>query len=338
MYAPRAVLRRALPLVALLAAASPARADEPPPPPPPSAPPPAPPANAAAEAKARGDAAMKKLEYELALREYEDAYKLGKDPAVLYNMGRAYQGLTRYPESLDKLEAFAREASADVRAKVPKLVELLAEVRAKVSTLAIRSNVRAKILLRSARIGEAPLVAFRTNAGTATLEVEADGYRPVKREITLPGGGTLDLEINLLPLKDSGTLAIRANVEGATVVVDGEGAGQTPTELVVKAGEHTILLKKTGYDDLRTKAVVLADENKVLDLKLQKSAGFFEQPWFWLGLGVATGGGVALTIALLTERPPDSGDIPPGQVSSPLRRSQQSLVVVPPILIPVARF
>src|SRR5437899_856477 len=56
--------------------------------------------------KKRGDDAMDSLRYADALAAYSEAYSLSKDPALLYNKGRADQALGDYPSALQELERF----------------------------------------------------------------------------------------------------------------------------------------------------------------------------------------------------------------------------------------
>ena len=51
----------------------------------------------AAQMKAAGDAAMDKLRFADAVDAYQQAFTLAHEPAVLYNLGRALEGLGSYP-------------------------------------------------------------------------------------------------------------------------------------------------------------------------------------------------------------------------------------------------
>ena len=70
------------------------------------------PANAAraAELKKTGDDAMDSGRPADAVSAYTQAYALSKDPALLYNRGRALQGIAEYPQALEQLEAFEQQA------------------------------------------------------------------------------------------------------------------------------------------------------------------------------------------------------------------------------------
>ena len=153
----------------------------------------------AADLKKKGDDAMDALRYDEALAAYTQAYELGHDPAILYNRGRLHQARGEMPAAVDDLERFEREASPDLRAKVPKLSELLAEVRAKVSTLGIHCNVDgARVMVRGVVVGTTPLENVRLNSGAATLEVLAPGYTAYRRDLALAGGGSNVVDVVLV--------------------------------------------------------------------------------------------------------------------------------------------
>ncbi|MBX3198652.1 MAG: tetratricopeptide repeat protein [Labilithrix sp.] len=130
---------------------------------------------------------------------YKRAYTISSDPALLYNQARALESMGDYPEALDQLEAFDREAPPDVRAKVPKLDELAADLRARTATIHVTTNVPlAHLYIRGKDSGTIEREAnVRARAGDASVRIEADGYEPFARDVTLPGGGAIDLDATL---------------------------------------------------------------------------------------------------------------------------------------------
>lgn len=276
----------------------------------------------AAELKKQGDDAMVTLRYADALAAYEGSYAIVPDPALLYNKGRALQALARFPEALEQLEAFAAQASPKLKARVPALAELIAEVRSKVSTLALTCNVAgARVLLNSKVIGVTPLSGpIKVNAGAATMEVEAEGHFPFRKKVELPGNGELAVEARLTSRSTTGILVVRSPVAGARVSVDGRPVGAAPAEASLRAGTHTLVVERDGYEAARTTAVVVAGERKQVTIPLERTKPLVARWYFWAGVGAVVVGGAVLTGALITERSPGSGDIPPGQVSAPLLR------------------
>ncbi|MEO7330491.1 MAG: PEGA domain-containing protein [Minicystis sp.] len=311
---------RALLLVALIAlagAARPAHAQQPPPPVSAADDPSADlPAQAAARKKA-GDQAMEALQYADALAAYSDAFSITKDPALLYNMGRALQALNRFPEALDKLEAFDAKASAELKAKVPRLPKLIAELKARVSTLIVHTNVEgARVLVRSTVVGKAPLAApLRLASGPAEVEIEADGYFPAKKSVKLEGGAELRVDLDLFSKASTGVLAVKASSPNAEVLVDGRRIGVAPVELNVPKGTHRITVRHNDYRLYETSAVVDPGSTRTVNVTLQ-SKSVVTRWWFWTGVGAVALAGAAVTIVAVSERAPDTGTIAPGQLST----------------------
>jgi len=249
---------------------------------------------AGAALKKKGDAAMDKLDYEGAIAAYADAYGRAKDPAVLYNKGRAHQALAQFPEALRELELFAKEAPPALKAKVPKLDELIAEIRAKVSTLVVRCKVKsARILVRD-RV--APVdTAFQLQAGTARIEVSAEGYHPYRKEVTLPGGSELTVDVELELKSTTGVLTVKSPIPSADVLVDDKPAGKAPAQVVVPAGTHRVLVRSEGYEEATVSAVVEAGGTREVTVTLEKRPGITSRWWFWTGVSVVVVGGTVLT-------------------------------------------
>lgn len=276
----------------------------------------------AVDLKAQGDEAMQRIDYERALDLYNRAYSLEPSPALLYNRGRAYEALARYPEALEQLQAFERDAPPELKSRVKKLDELLARVRIRVSELDVRCNVNgARVLLRAKVLGTTPFAKpLWVNAGKAVIEVNADGYQPFKQTVTLTGGGKVSLVAKLLSKSSSGLLIVNSPIAGATVFVDGKRLGAVPVQMALPAGRHRVVVRHPDYDEADTSVEMAAGARNEISVPLDKPPGLLSRWWFWTGVGVAVVGGAVLTYALLTERDPDTGDMAPGQVAGPLVR------------------
>lgn len=276
---------------------------------------------AAAELKKKGDAAMVSLRYEEAITAYKKAYGITGDPALLYNSGRALQGLGQFPEALEQLEAFKKQASPALRARVPALESLITEVRSKIASVLVISNAKgARILVRSKVVGTTPLGGpIKLNAGPALVEVEAEGYVPFKQTVDLPGGGDIEIEAKLSFKSKMGLLTVRSPVAGARVFIDGKPAGNVPAERSLRAGPHKIVVEREGYETAETTAVVNAGDKKQISIELKEKTSVFKRWWFWASVGAVVVGGAVVTSALIIEGPADTGDFSPGQISAPLR-------------------
>lgn len=270
----------------------------------------------AADIKRRGDEAMDSGRPADALAAYSEAYALSKDPALLYNKGRALQALTEYPQALAELESFEKQAPPEMKARVPGLAKMIDELRARVTKLNIACDVDgAQVRLRDRTIGRCPMLEpVVVNAGKATLEVTADGYNPWQRGVDLAGGATANYDIHLVAKNSAGILVVTSSTPSAEVAIDGKPSGMAPLETTVPAGTHTVELRRDGYKPMKTSAVIGAGEKKQVDVTLESEPGILSKWWFWTGIGVVVAGTAAVLIAVNVEKEAESGTVPPGRV------------------------
>lgn len=70
----------------------------------------------------------------------------------------------------------------------------------------------------------------------------------------------------------SGRLSVGSEPSGADIEVDGSFVGNTPSEVQVSDGEHTISVKKAGFTKWERKLKVSAGSNIHLNAELQKES------------------------------------------------------------------
>ena len=276
----------------------------------------------AADLKKQGDAAMESLRYADALGAYAQAYALTKDPALLYNQGRAQQALGNFPDALADFDRFSKEAGPELRARVPQLDELMADVRKHVAELAIKCDVRgARVLVRDKIAGTTPLSApLQMDAGYAVVEVDAEGYETYRRNVDLQGGSQTVLDVTLVLKKLTAILHVESTAASAEVFVDGTPMGNAPIETTVQPGQHKVAVHRAGFEDTVSTIEVLAGERKDVTLEPQRNAPITAKWWFWTGIGVVVVGGAVTTAALLISKPHGTGDsFSPSTISAPLR-------------------
>jgi hypothetical protein len=192
----------------LAGALAPARAAAQAPPDP--TPPAAQPAPQTDEAKSRldelrrlGDDAITARRYADAIAYYEQALQLSPEPKLLYNIARAYEGVGRYPNALASLLRFKTEAPSELLQQVPNLDKRIAALRARVTAVTVNVNApAARVLVRNQVVGttprEGPLVVS-IESGRAAVEILVDGYLPYHKDVELPGGGSVVLDVQLVP-------------------------------------------------------------------------------------------------------------------------------------------
>lgn len=237
------------------------------------------------QVKAKADIAMEEGNFIEGLALYRAAYMISPQPALLYNMGRAEERLGLYTDALRNLEQFSRIASPDLKSRVPKLGELLAEVRAHVALVTLHSNVAgARVVLRGRYVATTPVKwALVTTGGKATFDVSADGYLPYQKEVVLEEGKNTPIEVTLVPK--------------GTPVLAAKGTDISAADAKTAPASHT---------------------RAEMPAKEEQSRPITSKWWFWTGIGVGVMGGIALTAVLLTEGSAPTGDL--GQTSAPLLR------------------
>lgn len=162
---------------------------------------------------------------------------------------------------------------------------------------------------------------IRINAGTADLEVVAEGYVPYRKTIDLPKAGELVVDVVLVAREARGQLVVASTPDGADVSIDGKQFGRAPAEAQLAPGNHVIVVRLSGFREQKTSAVVVEGERRRIDISLEAKPPITQTWWFWTGIGAVVVGATVTTLvyALTTERDAGRGDIPPGQVAGPLR-------------------
>lgn len=277
----------------------------------------------AAELKKRGDDAMDSGRPADALGAYIEAYTLSREPALLYNKGRALQSLGEYPQALEELAAFERTAPAELKARVPGLSRTIAELRARVTTVSIACDTMgARVRFRDRTLGTCPLPpTLVVVSGRGMLEVTAEGYFPYLREVDLPPGGVASLDVRLASKATSGVLVVKSNVANTEVAIDGKGFGMVPIEASLAAGSHVVELHREGYRSVKTNAVLGPGERREVEVPLDPEGTVFGKWWFWTGVGLVVVGGVVTAVALTSEKSAEPGTVPPGVVTGGLGRA-----------------
>jgi hypothetical protein len=232
-------------------------------------------ATRASELKARGDKAIGEMQYTEALAAYDEAYRTDPTWEVLFNRGRAYQFLGRYPEALDDFDRFSREATPAVRAKVPGIDRIVADVRGRVAFLTVRSPVAgATVVLGDRVLGTTPLPPrIGVTAGTVVLKATAPGREPSERSLTLEGGGKeVQIELILAPAGD-GILRIESGTPGAIASVDGRRIGAVPVDVPSAPGEHEVTLEREDYESASQRARVDPGKTRLVRFDLVEEPG-----------------------------------------------------------------
>ena len=260
---------------------------------------------AAAEADARrhfeSGAAMFQLEnYDGALAEFQESYRIRPVPVVLFNIAQTFKILFRYTEAIDAYEEYLRteeQIPADRRQAVRRTI---ADLRRAVASISFDVDVDGTMISVDGReVGRSPLgEAVRLAAGTRRVQAEHDGYVTVRLELAVVGGRSRTVRILMPPADTAATLHVRASQPGSRVRIDGLDLGDAPVERSLGPGGHMVEVVADGFETYRRELVLTPRQRRDIVAELERERGLFERWWFWTGVGAVVAGGVILAVAL----------------------------------------
>jgi formylglycine-generating enzyme required for sulfatase activity len=130
----------------------------------------------------------------------------------------------------------------------------------------------ARVRLDGQEVGRTPLTVD-VNEGSRRVELRLDGYKTHFTRIRVAAGEPYALPVvELTPAEAK--LVLHSQPPGATVTVNGEYGGETPTELFLPPGSnHTLELSKAGYEPARHAVVLESGSVRRLDVKLDGRYG-----------------------------------------------------------------
>lgn len=289
------------------------------------------PARAASEAEAReaflrGVALVRAERWSEALAEFDRSVVGRPHPVTFYNMALCHRALGRPVRAVFALER-ALSGEGDDRLGEDKTVEataLLAELRAKraFAVLSVKTSETGITVDGQPleRIGEASIPSLSPGAPSAisaekirlvldpgrhTLRIVRDGHEAWVHEETFGPGETKDFAVSLQLLPS--VLAVRANVDGARLVVDEKPLGLLPQLIERPFGPHRIEVTRGGYSPFVTEVVLRPGaRTDVLATLRPEKVPLTKKWWFYAGIGAVVTA-VGVTTYALT-RPTEKAD------------------------------
>ena len=203
----------------------------------------------------RGVALSQEHSYNAAMVEFQRAFELTRNPAVLFNISATHELTGHYVEALDAMLDFERLAPADtVSSRRAEVTAALGRLRGRVGTIMIRFDA-AGLSVRIDNLERAVTEArtgLRVPAGRHRISLSAPHFSPREEEVDIAGGSTVVLSEPLVP--ERAFMAVECNVTGAEVLVDGHPVATTPTTspLPVPEGVHHVMIRRPGFNVYET--------------------------------------------------------------------------------------
>ena len=107
--------------------------------------------------------------------------------------------------------------------------------------------------------------------GRHVIWVGAPGSVPQTLDVNVPAEGTAEIKAALVPRPPpTGALVVRANVDGALIIVDGKESGFTPGVVEgVTVGKHSVAIDAEGRERFTRDVDVTANERSFVDAHLR---------------------------------------------------------------------
>jgi hypothetical protein len=270
--------------------------------------------------KEQGDRAMESGDYATAAVAYEKGNQVQHHPVFDFNRARSLQGMGRMAEALEVIERFDREASPELRSKVPGYEELLSQLRNNVGELILDGKrVDAIVTINGQTRGQfVPGKPVKCDVGIVELLVKADGYQPISQRVTITAGEAHTVRISWRRVDERAKIRLTTSFPATRVWVDNKLIGQTPIELKLSPGKHRLRLEHPDALPLQTEILTFAHESREINLEMARPSPLWTRWWLWAGAATLATGIIVTGIVLSTTKSPRSGDIEPGVVSGPL--------------------
>ncbi|QRN99759.1 PEGA domain-containing protein [Archangium violaceum] len=172
---------------------------------------------------------------------------------------------TKAPKKGAKSQPVAEPAPAPVQDS-----EILAPLIRK-TELAVKMTgvVRgARLFIDDKEIGSIPKGPIEVTPGEHTVAVRRGGYRDFSRRVTAKEGELTEVSVMLEAV--TGFVSVKADVEGARVLIDGEDKGAAPLEgVMLSAGSHEIVVQRDGYRPETQRIAVRAGKEYNVDVNLR---------------------------------------------------------------------
>ena len=252
-------------------------------------------------------------QYDKAILEFKESYRLNPAPTVLYNIAVCYEILNRYADAAAYIKECLDKGKDKIKPEQKKKAEQkLEELEGFIGGLKIEvSEAGAAISVDGKDSGEGPTATITVDVGKHEILVKKPGFKEWKGEVNVVSGKTKKVIVTLVPISGvkagdakgssaaSGlaVLSVKCKQKNATVLIDGKEAAGVPMRKELESGFHEVKVSAKGFDAWSDTIDLKAGENYTVDIQLTKKKAGKSLWWLWATLGVVVGGGVAAAIA-----------------------------------------
>lgn len=166
-----------------------------------------------------------------ALAEFKRAFELIPNPLVLYNIGLVYSAMGRPVEAVDALDKVLATEGALSGDRLARARQSRDDQAARIAKVSVVTNVPATIEVDNVEVGTTPQTTpLRVAGGVHVVGAVAGGYVPMRKEVTVAGGATAEVKLDLVEMQGRVAHAsVKTHLPGADVVIDDQVVGKTPS-------------------------------------------------------------------------------------------------------------
>jgi formylglycine-generating enzyme required for sulfatase activity len=134
----------------------------------------------------------------------------------------------------------------------------------------------ALIFIDGKEIGRTPLSEVSVKPGPRRLAIKAENYQTRQTEIEVAGCDKHQ-EFNLALVPGWAEISLQSEPREASILVDGQSFGTTPSTIKLMAGEYELEIRADGFKPWRTRLAVVANQPRALEnIRLQPADGRLE--------------------------------------------------------------
>lgn len=222
----------------------------------------------------RGVELFNEEDYPAALAEFHWAYNLQPHYAVLYNIAVCYVKMGRYLDALKYYSQYLADGTDKIpQPRVNQVEEEIIYIKSLIGGILIKTNVDyVSIIIDGKEKAKTPLSEpILVSAGPHEVELALAGFTPVREELTVASGVTLEKNYTLKKDKRTSSVTILADAPYAKVYIDGREMGQSPWTGDLVVGEHEIKVTAPGYRDAFRPIVVHPEEEREIEIEMDIS-------------------------------------------------------------------
>ena len=255
-------------------------------------------------------------DYAGALTKFDQAYRLSKDPRLLYDMAVCEKSLRHYARMQALLQQYVHDGGGVISAESRAAVDdALSAIKSLVATIDVKvSETGATVVLDGETAGTTPLASPLTvDLGKHLVIVRKAGFAPVEQTVETPGGAPTAVVVTLAPQGHVGHIIVTAS-DSATILVDAAVAGKGGFDSTLPSGMHEVRVTEAGKVPYKTDVELHDGETRTMQVTLESEHGAAIWPWIVGGVVVAAGAAVGGYFLL---KPQDQTvPVPPGALGS----------------------